>query len=31
MKYVFFINMGGAENLQDCDVFLKNMFSDEYI
>lgn len=31
MKYVFFINMGGAENLADCDVFLKNMFSDPYI
>lgn len=23
--------MGGATNLQDCEVFLKNMFNDPYI
>ncbi|ECO3963117.1 ferrochelatase [Campylobacter jejuni] len=31
MKLVLFLNMGGATNLQDCEVFLKNMFNDPYI
>lgn len=30
MKLVLFLNMGGATNLQDCEVF-KNMFNDPYI
>lgn len=31
VKLVLFLNMGGATNLQDCEVFLKNMFNDPYI
>ncbi|KGI55695.1 ferrochelatase [Campylobacter sp. MIT 97-5078] len=31
MKLVLFLNMGGAENLKDCELFLKNMFNDPYI
>ncbi|KAA6229868.1 ferrochelatase [Campylobacter sp. LR264d] len=31
MRLVLFLNMGGATNLQDCEVFLKNMFNDPYI
>ena len=31
MRYVFLLNMGGAHNLDECDLFLKNMFSDKYI
>ena len=31
MKLVLFLNMGGALNLKDCELFLKNMFNDPYI
>ncbi|MCR2062611.1 ferrochelatase [Campylobacter helveticus] len=31
MKLVLFLNMGGATNLKDCELFLKNMFNDPYI
>ncbi|MCR6571190.1 ferrochelatase [Campylobacter insulaenigrae] len=31
MKYVFFLNMGGVNQLSECEVFLKNMFNDPYI
>ncbi|MFY4765711.1 ferrochelatase [Campylobacter sp. GB48] len=31
MKYVFFLNMGGVNKLDECEVFLKNMFNDPYI
>ncbi|MBS4235384.1 ferrochelatase [Campylobacter vulpis] len=31
MKLVLFLNMGGACNLKDCELFLKNMFNDPYI
>ncbi|MBM0637662.1 ferrochelatase [Campylobacter sp. VicNov18] len=31
MKLVLFLNMGGASNLQECELFLKNMFNDPYI
>lgn len=31
MKLVLFLNMGGALNLRDCELFLKNMFNDPYI
>lgn len=31
MKYVFLLNMGGVNNLDECEVFLKNMFNDKYI
>ncbi|AJC86511.1 ferrochelatase [Campylobacter sp. RM16704] len=31
MKYVFFLNMGGVNKLEECEVFLKNMFNDPYI
>lgn len=31
MKYVFLLNMGGVNDLSECEVFLKNMFSDKNI
>lgn len=31
MKLVLFLNMGGASNLKECEIFLKNMFNDIYI
>lgn len=31
MKLVLFLNMGGVNKLQECEVFLKNMFNDPYI
>lgn len=31
MKYVVFLNMGGASQKQECELFLKNMFNDPYI
>jgi len=31
MKLVLFLNMGGAQSLKDCELFLKNMFNDPYI
>ena len=31
MKYVFFLNMGGVNDIKECEVFLKNMFNDPYI
>ncbi|RKO64555.1 ferrochelatase [Campylobacter sp. P255] len=31
MKYVFFLNMGGVNQLDECEIFLKNMFNDPYI
>lgn len=31
MKYVFFLNMGGVNSLDECELFLKNMFKDPAI
>lgn len=31
MRLVLFLNMGGASSLDECEVFLKNMFNDPYI
>ncbi len=31
MKLVLFLNMGGANSLEECEIFLKNMFNDPYI
>lgn len=31
MKYVFLLNMGGVNQLSECDIFLKNMFNDPNI
>lgn len=31
MKYVFFLNMGGVNSLDECELFLKNMFNDPAI
>ncbi|WP_291949617.1 ferrochelatase [Campylobacter sp.] len=31
MRYVFFLNMGGVNQLSECELFLKNMFNDPYI
>ena len=31
MRLVLFLNMGGASSLEECEVFLKNMFNDPYI
>ena len=31
MKYVFLLNMGGVNNINECELFLKNMFADPNI
>lgn len=31
MRLVLFLNMGGASSLDECGLFLKNMFNDPYI
>lgn len=31
MKYVFLLNMGGVNQIDECEVFLKNMFNDPNI
>lgn len=31
MKLVLLLNMGGASKLDECELFLKNMFNDPYI
>lgn len=31
MRLVLFLNMGGVQRLEDCELFLKNMFNDPYI
>lgn len=31
MKVVYFLNMGGVNKLDECELFLKNMFNDENI
>ncbi len=31
MRLVLFLNMGGASSLEECELFLKNMFNDPYI
>ncbi|QWU80374.1 ferrochelatase [Campylobacter novaezeelandiae] len=31
MKLVLFLNMGGVSKIEDCELFLKNMFNDPYI
>lgn len=31
MKLVLFLNMGGVSKIEECELFLKNMFNDPYI